>query len=414
MAILGCAGARRAAKLAVGCQRSAPTRVPGGSAHYYPAAMRLTAIIPATDAPASLRRCLQAIRGAQDPPDEILCIIDASLPGPAAARNEGVRRAQHGLLVFIDSDVVVHPDAFVRIRRRMEAEPSLDALFGAYDDRPADCGLVSGFRNLLHHHVHQRAPGASSTFWVGLGAVRRAPLVAAGGFDERRYRRPAIEDVELGLRLSDAGARIVLDPTLLGTHLKRWTLGRMLRTDLCHRAVPWVTLLLRRRRSSTALNLGWRHRLSAMACLAALAALAVTPLPWSAVALGAGTAILVALHHPLYALLWRRRGRRAASLGVVLHAVHLLICVLAVPVGLLAYVVEALARQARTLVQAPTRSVLAPAFAGPLALPGETRHEAGTASFDAGSGGAGAVIVGSRSVSTAPPPGAFSASTCPP
>ena len=56
---------------------------------------------------------------------------------------------------------------------RFAADPTLSALFGAYDDLPAAPGIVSNFRNLLHHHVHHRNAGPAETFWTGLGAVRR-------------------------------------------------------------------------------------------------------------------------------------------------------------------------------------------------------------------------------------------------
>ena len=48
----------------------------------------------------------------------------------------------------------------------------------------------------------------------------------------------------LGVRLANRGARIVLDPSLQGTHLKAWTFGEMVRTDFAGRGVPWIDLLL--------------------------------------------------------------------------------------------------------------------------------------------------------------------------
>ena len=48
------------------------------------------------------------------------------------------------------------------------------------------------------------------------------------------------------MRLHAAGRRIVLDPAVRGTHLKRWTLRSMLRTDLAARGAPWVALRLER------------------------------------------------------------------------------------------------------------------------------------------------------------------------
>jgi GT2 family glycosyltransferase len=278
----------------------------------------LSAIVPATNDPPTLERCAAAIRAAEEPPEEVVVVDRAEAPGPAAARNEGAARATGDVLVFVDADVVPHRDAFRLIRRAFDADPGLTALFGSYDDAPEVPGLVSTFRNLLHHHVHQSGAGPASTFWAGLGAVRRDAFVAAGGFDAERYRIPAVEDIDLGMRLVAAGGRIVLDPAVQGTHLKAWSLREMVRTDFSRRGVPWVELLLERRGAPTALNLGWRHRLSALAALTGSAAI-VSRRPRAA----AGAAVaLVALNRSFYALLLRRRGPREAAVGILLHALH--------------------------------------------------------------------------------------------
>jgi GT2 family glycosyltransferase len=293
----------------------------------------LSAIVPATNDPPTLERCVAAIRAAEEPPEEVVVVDSAAAPGPAAARNEGAARAAGDVLVFVDADVLPHRDAFRRIRRAFDADSGLTAVFGSYDDAPEASGLVSSFRNLLHHHVHQSAAGPASTFWAGLGAVRRDAFLAAGGFDSNRYRVPAVEDVDLGLRLTAAGGRIQLDPDVQGTHLKAWSLMEMIRTDFARRGVPWTELLLRRGTTSTALNLGWRHRLSAVATLTGAAALLLRrPRP----AVGAAAA-LVALNGSFYALLLRRRGPAEASAGIVLHAVHHLTAAAAAAVAVAAH-----------------------------------------------------------------------------
>jgi hypothetical protein len=294
--------------------------------------MELSAIVPATNDPPTLERCLAAIRSAEDPPEEVVVVDRADAPGPAAARNEGASRASGDVLVFVDADVVPRRDAFRRIRSAFEADTGLTALFGSYDDEPEDPGLVSGFRNLLHHHVHQNGAGPASTFWAGLGAIRREAFADAGGFDAERYRVPAVEDVDLGMRLVAAGGRIRLDPDLQGTHLKAWSLAEMVRTDFAQRGVPWVELLLERGAPSNALNLGWRHRVSALAAVTGSTALfARRP----RVAVGAA-ATLVALNASFYTLLLRRRGPLEAAAGVGLHAVHHLTGVAAVAVAVAA------------------------------------------------------------------------------
>lgn len=293
----------------------------------------LTVVVPATNRPSTLPACLAAIRAADDAPEELIVVDGPAGAGPARARNAGAWSAAGEILVFVDADVVVHDDVFRRLRFAFEADRELAAVFGSYDDGPTAEGVVSAFRNLLHHHVHQEAAGPATTFWAGVGAIRREVFLRAGGFDADRYDRPSIEDVELGMRLSGSGACIVLDPRILGTHLKTWTLADMIRTDFARRGVPWVELLLRRGRGSSALNLGWRHRLSALACLGVALGVGTRRPP-----LAVGSALaLVALNRSFYGLLLRRRGPAEAAAGVGLHAVHHLVAVAAVPAGVLAH-----------------------------------------------------------------------------
>lgn len=296
--------------------------------------MRLSVIVPATDRPPTLPECLRAIGAAEEAPEELLVVEEGE--GPAAARNEGARQAGGEVLVFVDADVLPHPNAFARIRKALSSDPQLAAVFGSYDDDPPARGVVSAFRNLLHHHVHQRGAGPATTFWAGLGAVRREAFEAVGGFDEQRYRKSSVEDIDLGLRLTARGFRVRLDPDLLGRHLKRWTLRSMVATDLWRRGVPWVALTLRHRQGSTALNLGWRHRASALLALGALAG-AAGRRPALA---GGALAAFVALNVPFYALLLRRRGPVTACVGVGLHLLHHLTATLALPLGVALYLQE--------------------------------------------------------------------------
>jgi GT2 family glycosyltransferase len=304
--------------------------------------MKLAVVVPATDRPPTLDRCLAAIRAAGEPPEEVV-VVDHSRPaGPAAARNAGAKETDADIVVFVDADVEVRPDVFMRIRQAFDRDPALGAVFGSYDDAPAAEGVVSRFRNLLHHHVHQAGAGPASTFWAGLGAIRREVFERYGGFDSTRYPRASVEDIELGSRLAAKGVRIELDPHLLGTHLKRWTLRSMVETDYARRGAPWIALLLARKTSPSALNLGWRHRASAAAIVLAAAMLVRGNVRGVIGALGA----FVLLNRALYALLLRRQGAVGAIAGVGLHAVHHVTALAAVPAGVRLYLRERRAAQA--------------------------------------------------------------------
>jgi GT2 family glycosyltransferase len=291
--------------------------------------VRLTVVIPATDAPPTLPACLAAIDAADEAPEEVV-VVDRPAPlSASAARNAGAARAAGDVLVFVDADVEVHRNAFGRIRAAFRDDPRLDAVYGSYDDSPRAPSVVSAFRNLLHHHVHHAGAGPAETFWTGIGAVRRSVFLDVGGFDAARYPHPSVEDIDLGRRLHAAGARIVLDPTIQGTHLKAWTLRSMVWTDFARRAIPWVALEWRTGRLSSALNLGWLHRLSALSCVLGVVALA---LGWWLVALAAlGT--LMFLNRAFYALLLRRMGLAGAAAGIALHALHHLVAAAALPMG---------------------------------------------------------------------------------
>ena len=179
--------------------------------------------------------------------------------GPAAARNWGARIARAPLIFFLDADVAVHPRTLGLARARFEIDRGLSALFGSYDASPAAPGIVSQYRNLLHHFVHQQGTfeqgiRPAHTFWTGCGVIRRDVFLDFGGFDPGLYPRPAIEDIELGYRLTRAGHRIVLARDVLATHMKRWTLREMVRTDIFSRGVPWTILLKRTGTVETDLN----------------------------------------------------------------------------------------------------------------------------------------------------------------
>jgi hypothetical protein len=192
---------------------------------------------------------------------------------------------------------------------------------------------VSDFRNLLHHHVHHQGMGRATTFWTGLGAIRRDAFLSAGGFDETGAW---IRDIEFGMRLSRSGAVIVLDPSIQAKHLKRWTLTSMLETDLFRRGVPWLRLILEGRADSAALNLSWRHRVGAAASVVLVAALARRKLRLAATSL----AVLPFVDREFYALLLRRGGPKMLAAGVPLHALHRLTAVAAVPVALTGHILD--------------------------------------------------------------------------
>lgn len=305
------------------------------------AVTRLSVIMPTTDYGEPFgtcaRRAIESLR--PDLGDELIVVFDGKAPsapdwlrdfgatllttgdraGPAAARNLAAESARGDVILFVDADVELASDALERVRAAFDTDPDLCGVFGAYDTEPSAPGLVSRFRNLLHHHTHVRHAGPAETFWSGCGAMRTGAFLDLGGFDAR-YREPSVEDIELGSRAAVAGGRLRLDPAIACKHHKRWTLGSMLFTDIFRRAVPWTRHMLANGRVTKRLNLDWRSRASgACAVLAAAAALVAPFQPWALVpAIGCLVSIFV-LNRDFYTLCNRQGGPAFATGCFLLH-----------------------------------------------------------------------------------------------
>ena len=149
----------------------------------------ITVIIPVYNGRDFLRKCLEGLLSSTYPSFEMLVVNDCSSDdsaeiaaakgarvistqmrsGPGAARNLAAEAAVGEILLFVDADVVVTPTTLGQVARRFEDLPEISALFGSYDDEPAEKNFLSQYKNLQHHFVHQHSSRAASTFWSGLG-----------------------------------------------------------------------------------------------------------------------------------------------------------------------------------------------------------------------------------------------------
>lgn len=369
--------------------------------------LRVSVVIAVRNGIDDLRACLAAIRASTHPVHELIVVDDASTDdvlavarefqartirldtnrGPAYARNRGAEVARGEVLFFTDADVRVHRDTIAIAMHWLERDSGLSAVIGSYDETPADPHFIAQYKNLFHHWVHHNSKPEASTFWTGCGAVRRDAFMSIGGFNEG-YRKPSIEDIELGFRLHKRGDRIRLEKTMLATHAKRWQLFGLIRTDVMLRGVPWIALMLRDKHDPKDLNLSAKSKLAtvfaglfvlslpllalaghaaatlpALALLlatalvskttrlrsAAVSALAVTaPITLtvlSALAVGDSKAVIpltllaaLALSHlDLYGFFARKRSVAFAVAVLPMHLLFQLCCAASVPLGTLAH-----------------------------------------------------------------------------
>lgn len=305
--------------------------------------MKLSIIIPVYNGGNNFRLCLDALYASTRMPDQVIVVDDASTDrsseiareyavelvelhsnhrGAANARNCGAAQAWGDILVFIDADVAVHQDTLARLEQVFVEHQEIAALFGSYDDHPLATNLVSRYKNLLHHYVHQHAQREASTFWTGCGAIRRSVFSQVGGLNSAWL---SIEDIELGYRVRRAGYRIWLCRDIQATHMKKWTLVSWLRTDIFNRAIPWSNLILGRHELPDTLNLDWNSRMSAIAAFGGLGCLGLgifyPPLWILAGFAGLG---LIVLNFDLYRFFFVKGGVGFGLVAILLHWVYLL------------------------------------------------------------------------------------------
>lgn len=139
--------------------------------------------------------------------------------GVAPARNQGAALGRAPFVCFLDSDARLLPSTLGHLLTPLAAGPEIALSAPVFTDQPAEASagkaptLADKALRVLDVRSTYRADTGIGPWWdvdFAIGAcqfVRRDAFESAGGFDETYFYGP--EDVDLCLRLREAGLRVV-------------------------------------------------------------------------------------------------------------------------------------------------------------------------------------------------------------
>lgn len=207
---------------------------------------RVSVIVPVWNNAEQLLRCIAALQEQEYPRHlyEIVVVDNASTdntaacaretgvrvleqpkPGSYAARNLAIARTSSDFLAFTDSDCVPDPRWLSTAMARAERETGLGVVAGRivlFDEAGAGGGWARSYEALVAFPQHQASQGTCATAnWLS----PRAAIVGAGGFDETVKSGG---DHHMGIRLRDAGLKLVYEPDMIVRHPTRATFGALL------------------------------------------------------------------------------------------------------------------------------------------------------------------------------------------
>jgi peptidoglycan/xylan/chitin deacetylase (PgdA/CDA1 family)/glycosyltransferase involved in cell wall biosynthesis len=159
--------------------------------------------------------------------------------GQAAAQNVGIQHARGRLILFLDDDMLCGPRLIARHARRAPGSGNA-VLIGPIlvaDESPDSIAtewMRRSTRRFVDRIAAQRTPEwpADAIIYPNI-SVPRADLIAAGGFNEDMSPGcpSVVADVELGLRLWQAGLQFRFEPEAVARQVYVKSASSLVRTD---------------------------------------------------------------------------------------------------------------------------------------------------------------------------------------
>ncbi|HAM36494.1 MAG TPA: hypothetical protein DEB40_14635 [Elusimicrobia bacterium] len=153
-------------------------------------------------------------------PFRLVCVTQPN-QGPGPARNHGIRRAAHDLILIINDDLIASP-GLVRAHADWHArhpERTHALLGGVEEPQNGINGLVTNRLAKAFAHAQALEEASWDCFWTTNISLKKSFLVETGQWFSDAFPYPVHEDVEMGYRLGRRGLRLFSEPKAKGVHM---------------------------------------------------------------------------------------------------------------------------------------------------------------------------------------------------
>ncbi len=152
-------------------------------------------------------------------------LLELEERGLGPARNLGAARSRGNLLLFLDADTILEPNALQVIARRFTRRHSAGTLRGVPDNHKAAYKFIYSLKNFVHKtHAHHGSSGVILCWKDHFDAV--------GGFDDELYLR---ENSDLMKKLRQFGSYKYIASTPAVTSMRRYE-----RTGTAEMVLLWL------------------------------------------------------------------------------------------------------------------------------------------------------------------------------
>lgn len=210
----------------------------------------ISVIIPTYNAASTIEKCLVSILNQGYPDMEVIVVDDASTDdtlekvskyqvkvftktsnqGVAHSRNFGVEKANSGIIIFVDSDIVVPAGRIRQLVNSLNEKPGTAAVGGIYSDNTKDLNFISDFKNLDLVYRGQLCSGHVKYLGTSFFIIKKSTFVETGGFSTE-FKGATAEDVDFGYKVTNGRPIMFLDKNIGVDHLKKYNLISMLKTN---------------------------------------------------------------------------------------------------------------------------------------------------------------------------------------